>query len=83
MTAVSYQSTETRDFDALKESTADDREAVNLSAAEVIERVTEILGYDLFEDALMAEGYAEFSDEMLAFSESTLHAQNESLPPQE
>jgi hypothetical protein len=57
-----------------------EREAGRLPAYEVIERVNEILGYDIFEAALMIEGYAEIGSEMLSISESTLPAQTEMLP---
>ena len=56
------------------------REAAALPAAAVIERVNAILGYDIFESSLMAEGYVELGSEMLAISESTLPAQAEVLP---
>lgn len=56
------------------------REAAALPAQAVIERVNAILGYDIFESSLMAEGYVELGSEMLSISESTLAAQAEALP---
>jgi hypothetical protein len=58
----------------------EDREIGSLPADDVIARVNENLGYDLFETALMIEGYYELGDEMLVISESTLSAQAETLP---
>ena len=66
---------------SIKETTADDPSGQeHLSATEVIERVNEILGYDILQDDLMAEGYAELGTEMLSISESTLGAQTEPQP---
>lgn len=56
------------------------REAAQLPASEVIDRVNSILGYDMLEAALMAEGYAELGGEMLLIAESTITAQAETLP---
>ena len=58
------------------------REASHLPVSDVIERVNEILGYDIFEAALMAEGYRVMADEMLEIAESTLAAGYEALPPE-
>ena len=56
------------------------REAAHMPASEVIDRVNSILGYDMFEAALMAEGYAELGGEMVLIAESTITAQTEALP---
>jgi hypothetical protein len=60
-------------------SEAEGREAAQMSASEVIERVNSILGYDMFEAELMAQGYAELGGEMLRIAESTITAQAETL----
>ena len=49
---------------------------------DVAKRVNEILGYDIFEEVLMAEGYRAMADEMLLISESTAAATFEALPPE-
>jgi hypothetical protein len=49
----------------------------------VFQRLREILGYDVREQSLLAEGYREFAEESLALSESTLAAGVEALPPEE
>ena len=56
------------------------REAAQMTASDVIDRVNSILGYDIFEADLMAEGYAELGGEMLQIAESTITAQAETLP---
>lgn len=67
---------------SLATSDEDAQEAGRLPAEELFDRITEILGYDLFEAALMAEGYAELGAEMLSISEGTIAAQAEALPPE-
>jgi hypothetical protein len=54
----------------------------------VFDRLREILGYDLREQQLLAEGSRELAEESLALSEGTLAAgfealQREDLPPEE
>ncbi len=49
----------------------------------VFDRIREILGYDLREQQLLAEGYRKFAEESLTLSESTLAASVEALPPEE
>jgi hypothetical protein len=46
----------------------------------VVEVVNEILGYDIFERWLIAEGAQEFAEESLHFAESTLDAGLETWP---
>jgi hypothetical protein len=49
-------------------------------ARSVVEVVNEILGYDIFERWLIAEGAQEFAEESLHFAESTLEAALETWP---
>ncbi len=49
----------------------------------VFDRLREILGYDIGEQRLLAEGYREFAAESLTLAESTLAASVEALPPDE
>lgn len=81
MTAVDYPhvATDAPGF-SLQETTYGHEE--DLSVSEVLERVNEILGYDLLEHALMVEGYREMGAEMLLISESTLAAQFEAISPE-
>lgn len=52
------------------------------AGADVIEIVNRILGYDILESQLMAEGYLEFADESLTTAEGTMAAFYETLPPE-
>jgi hypothetical protein len=54
----------------------------SLPAKDVIERVNEILGYDLLEVSEMARGYYEQAEESLRISESNIAAGFEALPPE-
>lgn len=49
----------------------------------VFERLREILGYDVRDQQLLAEGYRELADESLMLAESTLAVGIEALPPEE
>jgi hypothetical protein len=49
---------------------------------DVADRINEILGYDIFEQTLMVEGYHEMGKEMLEIAESTAAAMYEALPPE-
>jgi len=60
------------------ESTEESEVGLDQSMASLWERVTEILGYDLF--ASEAEGYAEMAEESLRLAESNLAASVETLP---
>ncbi len=59
------------------------RKEAPVQHSRVFERLREILGYDLREQQLLAEGYREFAKESLTLSESTLAASVEALPPEE
>jgi len=59
------------------------RKEAPVQHSRVFERLREILGYDLREQQLLAEGYREFAKESLTLSESTLAAGVEALPPEE
>jgi hypothetical protein len=59
------------------------RKEAPVRRSRVFERLREILGYDVGEQQLLAEGYREFAEESLMLSESTLAAGIETLPPEE
>jgi len=61
-------------------STIEEADFVESPISDVIERVNEILGYDIFAAATLAEGYVEFADESIALAESNLSAAAEVLP---
>jgi hypothetical protein len=64
--------------DVLTGSTVEeDRELLERDVFEILE---EILGYDIFEMQLMAEGYREAAEESLAIAESNLDATIQTLP---
>jgi hypothetical protein len=64
-------------------STEGHKEGEAESARTVIDRVNEILGYDVLEVAKMAHGYLEQGPEALILAESNLAAAYEALPPEE
>jgi len=61
-------------------STQDEREALEQPISAVRERVTEILGYDIFARESLADGYREYADESLALAEGSTAAALEVLP---
>jgi hypothetical protein len=65
--------------EALSGSTAE--EDRSLLERDVFEILEEILGYDIVEMQLMAEGYRVTADESLALAESNIAATIETLPP--
>jgi hypothetical protein len=50
------------------------------SHRDVRETVTEILGYDIFEEGVLAAGYREMAGESLSLAEASLSASVETLP---
>lgn len=61
-------------------STEEIDEVADRPMSEVVERVTEILGYDIFARDMLATGYAEYADEARAIAEASTAAAAEVLP---
>jgi len=79
MAAVAVAST-FRDYVDVADQSTQDVEVVDRSYAELLELVTELLGYDIF--ASEAEGYQAMAQESLWLAESNLGAAVETLPPE-
>ncbi len=73
------------DFEQIQKGTTGAAEGIaepSEPTVDVTQRVNEILGYDIFEQHLLVEGYREMGDEMLEISESTAAAMYDALPPE-
>jgi hypothetical protein len=58
-------------------------EAIPPPPSEIYDVLCRILGYDIREQWLLAEGYREMAEESLRLSEDSLAAGFEALPPEE
>ena len=67
-------------FELIQTSTAEASKDEAAPVVDLVARLREILGYDIFEETLMAEGYREMGAEMLSISENTSAAMFEALP---
>lgn len=80
MTVDTRHAYETWSGPEISASTEEETALVEEPMTDVIERVNEILGYDIFATTTLAAGYVEFADESLAVAESNLAASAEVLP---
>ena len=66
-------------FELIQTGTAEASKDEAAPVVDLVARLREILGYDIFEETLMAEGYREMGAEMLSISENTSAAMFEAL----